>query len=84
MRNLFRSDRRSDSSYYLGNPQRQEKEMKKRRAFYIRTFQCPDCGKMAYASKTKGMSGNGHMKDLYCPWCKEEKTMEQIEIDRCK
>lgn len=84
MRNLRCADRRSDSSYYLGNPQRQEKEMKKRRAFYIRTFQCPDCGNMIYASKSKGITYNGHMKDLYCPWCKEDKTMEQIEVDRCK
>lgn len=58
--------------------------MKKRRAFYIRTFRCPDCGKLVYASKTRGISFNGHKKNLYCPWCKAEKIMEQIESDKCK
>ena len=58
--------------------------MKKRRSFYIRTFQCPDCGNKLYAGKSKGLTGNGHAKNLYCFWCKQYKIVEQIDMDRCK
>lgn len=58
--------------------------MKKWHLFYIRTFRCPDCGNKVSASKTKGFTGNGHIKNLYCPWCKQEKSMEQIESKKCK
>lgn len=58
--------------------------MKKRQVFYIRTFQCPDCGNKVYASKVKGFTGNGHIKDIYCPYCRDEKQKEQIEMQKCK
>lgn len=58
--------------------------MRKRIQFYIRTFQCPDCGNKMFASKLNGFAANGHKKDLYCPWCKTEKTMEQTEMVMCK
>lgn len=50
----------------------------------IRTFQCPGCGNKVTASKLKEPTNNGHVKNLYCPWCKEEKPMEQVEVDRCR
>ncbi|MCI9541474.1 MAG: hypothetical protein HFG39_10570 [Lachnospiraceae bacterium] len=59
------------------------KGMRKRIQFYFRTFQCPDCGNKMFASKMKGFEANGHRKNLYCPRCKTEKTMEQIEMNRC-
>lgn len=54
--------------------------VRKRIWVYIRTFQCPDCGNKMVASKMKGAYGTGYKKELYCSLCKQEKTMEQIEI----
>lgn len=54
--------------------------VRKRIWIYIRTFQCPDCGNKMVASKMKGAYETGYKKELYCSLCKQEKTMEQIEI----
>lgn len=61
-----------------------EKKMRKMRKFYIRTFQCPDCGQKICASKIKDRTNNGHIKTLYCPWCKADKEMEQIGMEKCR
>lgn len=57
--------------------------MRKRSFYYIRTFKCLDCGNKLYASKLKKFTKNGHLKDMYCPWCKKTKTMKQIDYVKC-
>lgn len=44
-----------------------------------RWFKCPDCGSVfrAFKSSAKRTSA-GHVKDMYCPWCKKEEKMVQI------
>lgn len=35
------------------------------------TFTCPDCGaEYTLARKESSKRKNGHIKDLYCPFCK--------------
>lgn len=51
-----------------------------RREVYIRTFRCPDCGMKMYAHKRGNHKTKpGHKKLLWCPWCKAEKNMVQVE-----
>lgn len=51
-----------------------------RKEIYIRTFRCPDCGHEMYASKRSSHKTKiGHLKRLWCPWCKAMKNMEQVE-----
>nr|DAI27723.1 MAG TPA: Transcription initiation factor IIE, alpha FINGER, Transcription [Caudoviricetes sp.] len=53
--------------------------MKKYR-YRIRVFVCPECGNTSYASKKAGrMTTPGHIKDLWCPYCKKFQKMTQIE-----
>ena len=58
--------------------------MRKRRKFCIRTVQCPGCGNKVFATKLKSPTGDGHIKTMYCPWCKADKDMEQVGITECK
>ena len=51
-----------------------------RKEYYIRLFRCPDCGREMYAPKRGGRKTKpGHLKWLWCPWCKGVKNMEQVE-----
>jgi uncharacterized protein YlaI len=55
--------------------------MKKRRAYQLRTFICPDCGETQKATKVKGRTGKGHVKNLYCPRCKGERHFIQTDAE---
>lgn len=46
--------------------------------YTISQFVCPVCGGiMPLPRRSKKPRENGHIKDLYCPWCKEvRKFME--------
>ena len=47
--------------------------------FEISNFICPDCGKSFPLPRAKSMRREkGHIKDLYCPFCK--KTVKTFEI----
>ena len=40
----------------------------------------PDCGKEMYAPKRGGRkTAPGHLKWLYCPWCRKTQNMVQVE-----
>ena len=44
--------------------------------YSISRFECPDCGSNMFVPRQKSRKRkNGHVKDLYCPNCKEEKKM---------
>lgn len=44
----------------------------------------PGCGNKVFATKLKSPTGDGHIKTMYCPWCKADKDMEQVGITECK
>ena len=47
--------------------------------YEISTFLCPECGGAFPLPRPKSMRrGKGHVKDLWCPFCK--KTVKTIEI----
>ena len=49
-----------------------------KRCFTISYFHCPDCDKVLTVPRMKyGAREKGHMKDLYCPFCKETKTLKE-------
>ena len=50
---------------------------------YIRRFKCQDCGSEITAPKLS-KTGNGHIKTMYCPICKEQKDFIQIGIDKAR
>lgn len=47
----------------------------------IRVFICPDCNNKMYAPKKScHMTGMNHIKDMWCPYCKEVKQFEQVGV----
>ena len=51
-----------------------------RQSYQLRRFRCPDCSKEMYAPKRGGKRTTpGHLKRLWCPFCKKIQNMEQIE-----
>lgn len=47
--------------------------------FEISNFVCPECGNKFPLPRPKSMRrGKGHIKDLYCPFCK--KVVKTTEI----
>lgn len=47
--------------------------MKKRRYMITSAFKCYKCGKDVFLPRMKGYQRkNGHIKDMWCPYCKEE------------
>lgn len=56
--------------------------MRKRSGFCIRTFQCPSCKNKVFATKLKRPTENGHIKTMYCPWCKADRDMEQVGMEK--
>lgn len=55
------------------------KGRKKVRFYVMRDFKCPVCGYTHSASKKcSAMTGMGHIKTMYCPFCKEERDFIQI------
>ena len=52
--------------------------MANRKSFEMRLFRCPSCGETMYADKKKGkMTGDGHIKTMYCPYCKARRDFVQ-------
>lgn len=50
-----------------------------KKSFYIRCFRCPECGHEMYAPKKSTQKTKlGHLKYLWCPWCKAVRNMEQV------
>ena len=57
----------------------------KQRNYYIRTFRCPVCLNVMYATKPSyTMTKKGHEKKIWCPFCKMEINMEQIDSEHVK
>lgn len=47
-----------------------------KRSFNISKFCCPDCECSMFVPRNLGQQReNGHVKDLWCPWCEETKKM---------
>ena len=45
--------------------------------YTISQFICPECGRIIPLPRCKNARENGHIKDIYCPWCdKVQHTME--------
>ena len=44
--------------------------------YTISKFCCPDCGNKMFVSRSNGKQcRNGHIKDIWCPYCKTIKKM---------
>nr|DAG39597.1 MAG TPA: Putative zinc ribbon domain [Bacteriophage sp.] len=52
---------------------------KKRIRPAIRIFECQECGFRQPATKWRGTSNAGHVKDMYCVRCKKDTKHTQIE-----
>lgn len=48
--------------------------------YTISQFVCPDCGGiLPLPRRCKKPRENGHIKDLYCPWCNDIKKMTEYK-----
>lgn len=56
--------------------------MRRPRVARMRVFRCPVCGAVQYAAKRRGMTPQGHIKHMWCPWCKAVTAHEQIGVER--
>jgi hypothetical protein len=55
------------------------KDMMKHRKMVYSTFICPDCGCKQKIPRVVGRSREkGHVKDLWCPMCKDTRKMKEI------
>jgi phage FluMu protein Com len=52
--------------------------------YMIRYFKCSKCGKILPASKKKKMTGQGHIKTMYCPYCKIVCDAIQLEQEKTR
>ena len=51
-----------------------------KKSFTISKFECPDCENEMYVSRQLSKQReDGHIKDLWCPYCKEIKKMKEIK-----
>lgn len=52
----------------------------KRQPVFERWFKCPKCSALlsAYKSAAKKTAA-GHIKTMWCPWCKKERDFIQIK-----
>ncbi len=48
--------------------------------YVVRIFRCENCGGILYAPKCKGKTLDGHLKKMYCPFCKVTDNKIQIGI----
>lgn len=52
--------------------------MKKGKKYSISLCVCPQCGKEMYVPRSCGdMRNKGHLKDLWCPFCKSVLSMRE-------
>lgn len=49
------------------------------RGVQIRVFVCPECGTHITATKSRGQTHPGHIKDIWCYVCQQVQKCEQIE-----
>ena len=45
----------------------------------VRLFQCPSCGRFVPATKMKSRTVIGHIKTMYCFFCREEQDFIQVD-----
>lgn len=51
---------------------------KRKHSTTISSFKCPDCGFNMFVPRSRGyMREDNHIKDLWCPRCKETKKMTE-------
>ena len=51
--------------------------------FTISDFVCPECGHIIpIPRKNSQRRENGHIKDLYCPWCDKIQKMTEYRADQ--
>ena len=48
----------------------------------LRYLRCPACALVLTATKVKGVTDRGHIKDLYCPKCRAVRKFEQFDRER--
>lgn len=56
--------------------------MKRPQIVKMRIFCCTGCGEIQYAAKRRHMTPNGHIKHMWCPWCKAVMPHEQIGAEK--
>lgn len=58
--------------------------MKKRNDIYVSQLTCPKCGGRFPIPRKAGMKREkGHVKNIWCPYCKEDrKFVENYKCDR--
>lgn len=56
---------------------------RKSSTFVLRQFKCPVCGQRMSAPKRID-TGPEHLKDMYCPGCRCERTFEQYDSDHAR
>ena len=55
--------------------------MSKKHNYSVRVFQCPECNNKMYAPKGRShCSPRGHIKTMFCPYCKCDRDFIQIDI----
>lgn len=48
-----------------------------------RRFKCPECLTIQTAPKSSSrMTAVGHIKTMYCPWCKKTQDFTQVRYTR--
>lgn len=52
---------------------------KSARAIQIRMFECPECGAVVPATKTRFKTKVGHIKTMYCYRCRKATDHIQLE-----
>lgn len=58
--------------------------MRKRRYTTISNFICPDCSNVIPLPRSHGnQREKGHIKTLYCPFCKSEKDFKEMKRKEC-
>ncbi len=51
----------------------------RKKAYVFRVFKCPVCGGVLLAAKgMHKMTPKGHKKDMFCPYCNDERKFTQI------
>ena len=54
----------------------------KRQTFTISQFLCPECNGIIPLPRVKRNREKGHIKDLYCPWCKTVQKTKEYKINQ--
>lgn len=55
----------------------------KKQGFEIHKFVCPECNNVVSLPRKKGrLRQQGHIKDLYCPFCKKVTKMKEYYTDQ--